>query len=410
MSTTSSDLRYDPTTPDYAKDPYPILTRLRQEAPIYQWEAGKGVVFFRYRDVIALLRETRLSQDPTLGAGFPPQLKQAFPDFVALQEHGLFMVPPAAHARLRRLLNPVFGPRSLEAYKPTITAVIQSLLDKLPLDGTVNFYEDFARLFPVRVIAAILNIPPGREADFLAFSEATIVTLTRPNLPPEVFASYMPAMSKGMRLVESIIAERRQHPMPNDLLSDLIHACDADDRLNEAELVSLIAALLVAGSDTTVHMTTYTMHNLLKHPEQLAALRAEPSLARGALDESLRYTGFGRGGLMRYVAEPFTYEGISFQRGDRLFLEFMAAFRDPECLPDADVYDIRRTAATSPWFGFGPHFCLGATIARMEGEIALRMFLERYPSIEISGELSWGSHPVMRDLVQMPLRVRATQA
>ena len=199
---------------------------------------------------------------------------------------------------------------------------------------------------------------------------------------------------------------RRASPLADDLLSLLIHACDDADRLTDGELLSLVSGLLIGGSDTTVHLTTYTLHELLRHPDQMALLRADPGLTRSALDETLRYNSFGRGGgLARFVREEFTYEGVTLRRGQPVFLNMLSAFRDPEFVADADVFDIRRRTHSSPWFGYGPHFCVGASLARMEAEMALQMFLARYPTIELAGPAVYGTHPILRDIVDLPVRV-----
>jgi len=403
---TPAPLRYDPMDPLFTKDPYPSLARFREQAPVYHWDLGGGPIFFRYKDVIALLRESRLGVDPTLGAGFPAELKAAFPDFAALRESDLFMVSPAAHARMRKLLNPTFSPRAVEAHRPKVKAIIEALLDKLPREGVVDISADFTRQYPVRVIASILNIPTDHVPEFVAFAECLIGTIL-PGLPPEQFASFMPPISRGMALVRDVIADRRANPMENDLTTQLINACDEQERLSDAELLSLVAGLLVGGSDTTYHGTNQTIVTLLQHPDQLALLRADPKLARNAFDETLRYNGFGRVPLARYATETFKYEDVTLDRGKPVFLHLMSAFRDPEYLPDAHVYDIRRQHTGTHWFGLGPHFCLGASLARLEAEIAIQCFFERYAKVEPAGEPVYGNHPIMRTMDSLPLRVSA---
>ncbi|WP_170228770.1 cytochrome P450 [Polyangium fumosum] len=405
--TTPAPLRYDPMDPSFTKDPHPLLARFREESPVYHWEQGGGYIFFRYRDCMALLRESRLGVDPTLGAGFPPELKAAFPEFAALRENDLFMVPPAAHARLRKLLNPTFGPRAVEAHRPKVKAIIAALLDKLPKEGEVDISTEFTRQYPVRVIASILNIPSDHVPEFVAFAEALISTIM-PGLSPEQFAACMPIISRGMGIVRAVIADRRANPMPNDLTTELINACDEQDRLSDAELVSLVAGLLVGGTDTTYHGTNQAILTLLQHPEQLAILRDDPSLARNAFDETLRFNIFGRVPMVRYATESFAYGDIHLERGRPVFLFLMSAFRDPEYLADANTYDIRRQHTGTHWFGLGPHFCLGASLARMEAEIALQSLFARYPKIEIAGEPVYGMHPIMRTMDQFPLRVSAS--
>ncbi|MEZ4381922.1 MAG: cytochrome P450 [Nannocystaceae bacterium] len=400
--------RFDPADPEFNRDPHPRLRELRAESPILYWPEGHGHIFFRYRDVMALLREPRLVTDATLGAGYPDELRAAYPEFVELRSNDLFTVAKADHARIRRIINPHFGPRAVVAHREAIAAIIGELLDDLPREGVINFFADFASRYPVRVIAALLSIPRGDEQVFIDLADALIATII-PGLPPEVFAGYMPAVSRGVELVRRLIRERREQPLENDLFSALISACDADERLTDGELLSLVSGLLIGGSDTTVHLTTYTILELLRHPEQLALVREDPALARLALDETLRFNSFGRGGgLPRFVTEDFVYEGVELRRGQPIYLNLLSAFRDPEFVPDADVYDVRRRTNSSPWFGFGPHFCVGASLARLEAELALQMFLERYPVLELAGEPGYGSHPVLRDIVELPVRVGAS--
>jgi len=404
MNSAEALLRYDPADPAFNNDPHPTLARFRREAPVYYWEAGKGYVFFRHRDVHALLREPRLSHDPTLGAGFPAEIKRAFPDFAAVRENDLFSASAADHGRLRRLVNPLFNPRAVEAHRPKVLAIVRELLDTLPSEGVINVSRDFARRYPVRVIASMLHIPVVHEGDFMAFADALIATVM-PHLPPDVFASYMPAISRGTALVRACIADRRARPLEGDLLTQLIQARDEAEKLSEAELLALVAALLVGGSDTTTHLTTYAIMELHSHPDQLALLRAEPQLARGAIDETLRFNMFARGAMTRFAVDTFEYQGIRLVRGMPVYLQSMAAFRDPEFFENPDIYDIRRPVTTSPWFGFGPHFCLGVSLARMEAEIALQSFLAKYPQTELAGAPEYGFHPLMRDILNLPIRV-----
>jgi len=406
MTMNTQELPFDVMNPEFTRNPHPIFAHLRSAAPALYWPTGKGYLFSRYRDVIALFRESRLGHDHTLGAGLPAEVKAAFPDYAAMFDTG-FNRDPAEHLRIRKIVNPVFSPRAVEAHRPKIESVLNGLLDQLPREGVINVAAQYSRHYPVRVIAGMLGIPPGYEAEFVAFAEAIIVVALAP-LPPDVFASYMPAVSQGMKIVRECIAERRAHPGENDLMSQLIAACDEEHRLSNEHLLSLVAGIVVGGSDTTVHLTSYAILELLRHPDQLALLRSDDSLARGALDETLRYNNFSRFPLPRWVTEPFSYEGVSLERGMPVYLNLPAAFRDPDFAPDVEVYNIKRPVTTSPWFGFGPHFCLGSSLARMEADIALRSFLRRYPSIELAGEPVYGTHPVIRDIVDLPLRVKSS--
>lgn len=400
-------LPFDVMDPAYTRDPYSFLNPLRDAAPAYFWDPGRGPVFLRWSDVSALMRDPRLGHDPTFGQGLPAEMKAAFPDFAELREHDLFMASHAAHARMRKLLNPIFSPKSVEAHLPKVDKIIGALLEKMPDEGVINVFADYSRQYPVRVIAGILNIPEGHERDFVAFSEALIATII-PGLPPEIFAGYMPVISRGMAIVREVIEDRRAHPIDGDMMTQLIQACDAEERLSEAELVSLVAGLIIGGSDTTTHLTGAVMLMLHRHLDQLAILRENLGLARNTLDETLRYHSFGRSFLPRYVHESFTQNNVELAQGSVLYLSFQTAFRDRDFAPDADSYDIRRKHTGSPWFGFGPHFCLGASLARVEAERALQMFFTKYQHTELAGEPEYGTNPIMRDFVNLPIRVRKT--
>lgn len=405
MDNATATLQFEPDDPGFITDPHPVLRRFREQAPIYPWPAGHGTIFFRHRDIQALLKDPRLITDGTLGVGYSEEMRAKYPDFVALRENDLFTVSPEAHARIRKLVNPLFTPRALEGHRAQIEALLARQVDALPAEGTINAYADFARTYPVRVIAGLLGIPAGDEATFVALADALIATIF-PGLSTEVFESYMPAVSRGVQVVRACIAERRANPSGGGLIGALVDACDEDARLSDGELLSLVAGILIGGSDTTVHLTTYALYELLRNPDQLAILRAEPGLARLALDETLRYNSFGRGGgIVRFPRETFEYEGFELKRGAPVFLNLMSGLRDPEFVADADVYDIRRRVNASPWFGYGTHFCLGASLARIEAELALQLFIARYPRMELAGPVVYGNHPVLRDIIDLPLRV-----
>jgi cytochrome P450 len=407
MSTLQQDLRFDPLDPEYAKDPYPLFARLRREAPVQHWDMGGGPVFFRHRDCLALMRDPRFGNDPNLGAGVPAELKANFPDFASQIDHGIFYAEGASHTRIRKLVNPYFGPRAIEVHRPKVKAIIDALLDTLPREGEIDVSTSFCRQFPVQVISSVLNIPPQHQDEFLAFSDALVATAL-PGLPPELFASYMPAFSRGCQLLRECIAEREANPIENDILSQLVAARDEGEKLSEAELIALVAALCAGGTDTTYHGTNNTILSLLRNPDQLALLRADPTLARAAFEEGLRFQTIQRVPLVRYPKETVSYEGMLLERGKPVFIAIMSALRDQEYLADADVYDIRRQVpGTTFWFGHGIHFCLGASLARLEAEVALQGFFARYPKVELAGEPVYGSSMILRNIDRLSLRVGA---
>lgn len=403
-------LKFDPYDPTYVADPHPILRKFREQAPICYWAQARGNVVFRHRDMAALLRDPRLVSDPTLGAGMPAFVRTMFPDFAELRESALHLITPEAHARIRRLVNPLFTRRQLESQRPRVDAIVASVVDALPREGVIDIPGALARRYPLQVLSALLHIPPESGDDLAALADV-LVAITVPGIAPERFLAYMPVVTRGICLLRGCIAERRARPIEGDLVSYLVHACDEQERLSDAEMLSLIGTILGAGIDTVSHLTCYAMLELLRHPEQLALLRADPGLARGALDETLRFNAFGRcgGGVTRHVREDFVYEGVAFERGQPVLFNTTSAFRDADLAADADVYDICRRHATTPWWGQGAHVCLGAALARMEAEAALNQFFARYPVVELAGEPVYGTHPIFRDIVELPVHVRSTR-
>lgn len=355
----------------------------------------------------ALLRDPRLVTDPTLGAGLPAIVRAMFPEFVDLRESALHLITPEAHARLRRLVNPLFTQRQLESQRQRVGSIVAAVVDALPSAGTVDVATALARRYPLAVIAAVLGIPPAALTDLAALAEV-LVAITIPGLSPDVFVSYMPTVSRGIALLRECVEERRAGLRDGDLIGFLVHACDDEDRLSDPELLSLLGTILGAGIDTVTHLTCYAVLELLHHPDQLALLRADPTLARGVLDETLRFNAFGRcgGGITRYVRESFRYEGVDFERGQPVLFNTTSAFRDPELADDADTFDIRRRHAITPWWGHGAHVCLGAALARMEAEAALQQFFARYEQVELAEPPVYGNHPIFRDIVQLAVRVR----
>ncbi|HRI66077.1 MAG TPA: cytochrome P450, partial [Polyangium sp.] len=321
-TTTLQHPKFDPMDPIYAKDPYPIFARFRQDEPVTHWDLGGGPVFFRYRDCLALMRDTRLGNDPHLGAGLHSAFKSAYPEFAEHVENTIFYADGISHARLRKLVNPSFGPRMIEAHRSRVKAIIDSLLDKLPREGEIDVSADFNRLYPVRVISNILNIPEQFEREFIAYADALIATAL-PGVPPDLFASYMPAFLRGCAIVRECIAERREKPLENDLLTELVQARDEGDKLSDAELVALVGSLLAGGTDTTVHGTNNTILSLLRNPEQMALVRANSALAKIAFEEALRYEGIQRVPLVRYPKETIEFEGRQLERGKPVFIALL---------------------------------------------------------------------------------------
>jgi cytochrome P450 len=388
--------------PAVLADPYPVLAGLREASPFPAAVRGEGeaggalVVVGRHADCSRILRDPRASSERNRSLLAPPEVReQRPPSFLSLD--------PPDHTRLRRLVSKAFAPRVIAALAPRIGELSGQLLtaataqgDGTAGGGSLEVVSQLAYPLPVRIISELLGVPPGDHARFAGWS-ASLANSLQPQFvtsDPRPAAAAQQARLEFAAYFRELIAARRARPA-GDLLSELIRAEDDGQRLSEQELVATCVLLLVAGHETTVGLISNAILALLRHPEQLAALRADPGLAAGAVEETLRYdapvqlTGRVARGAMRVGP-------VSAPDGAVLLLLLAAAGRDPEAFADPDSFDIRRfaggsggspprgrTAASHLAFAAGPHFCLGAPLARLEATIAVRAFATRVAGPEL---------------------------
>ncbi len=369
--------------PAVLPDPYPVFAALREASPFTE-AGGALVVAGRHADCSAILRDPRASSErnrsllasPEPGApGGPRSARPA--SFLSLD--------PPDHTRLRRLVSKAFAPRVIAGLAPRIRELSDDLLTAAGGGGErrIEIVGQLAYPLPVRIISELLGVPPGDHSRFAGWS----ASLAR-SLQPRFIADdgALDAAAEQARLefaqyFRELIAARRHRPA-DDLLSELIHAEDDGQRLSEQELIATCVLLLVAGHETTVSLISNAILALLRHPDQLAALRADPDLAAGAVEETLRYdapvqfTGrIARGGMQ--------VGGITAPDGAVMLLLLAATGRDPEVFANPDRFDIRRGAAGHLAFAAGPHFCLGAPLARLEATIAVQAFAARVTGPEL---------------------------
>jgi cytochrome P450 enzyme len=250
----------------------------------------------------------------------------------------------------------------------------------------------------------VLAIPARFESKFRGFATA-MIELINPWLSPDDAGRAMALIPDGVALLEELVAERRRSP-GDDLLSTLIHHEEEGERLTSEELLSLVGAIIIAGADTTTHLISYSVWNLLRHPDQLALLRAEPSLLRNAIEEVLRFDSFGKLGNPRYALEPYPLGDVTVRKGQMIIALLPAALRDPEVFPDPDRFDIRRDTSRSITFGSGPHYCMGAALARLEGEVTIGRLLRAFPDMALAAPPTYARHVSMRCMATLPVSLR----
>jgi cytochrome P450 len=305
---------------------------------------------------------------------------------------------PPDHTRLRKLVNRAFTARTVSRLRPRIVEITDGLLEELARAGEADLLEAFAFPLPITVICELLGIPGADRDRFREWSNVLVSAAG-----PERIGR---ASAEMAEFLTDLVAAKRAAPT-EDLLSGLVHVCYEGERLGMAELVSMAFLLLVAGHETTVNLIGNGMLALLRHPDQLAALRRDPSLLPNAVEEFLRYEGPVNLATLRFTTEPVALDGVEIPAGEFVLVSLLSANRDGTRFADPDTLDVRRPAGGHLAFGHGIHYCVGAPLARLEAEIAIGRLLERFGDIRLAADpatLSWRDSTLMRGLETLPVR------
>jgi cytochrome P450 PksS len=396
--------RLNLAAPHVRQNPYPVYAELRRTDPIalvHMPFFGKTYFISRYADVLDALKDPRISNDVT-GSTATKNFSTWMPKSVGVLGEQMLSKDDPEHRRLRDLVHKAFTPKRIQAMADRVTAITDELLNKADQQNQVDLIADFALPIPLVIISEMLDVP---ERDRMYFHQltATFLESTSSGLLHAV-RSYG-KLRKIIRYFEDLIADRRQRP-GDDLISALIAAEEAGDRLSQDELVGMLFLLLLAGHETTVNLIGSGALALLEHPTELAALRADATLWDSALEELLRFTNPVELSSPRHAKETFTWRGVTIPAGHRMLVGIGSANRDETVFPDPDRLDIRRSPNKHLAFGFGPHYCLGAPLARMEGRIALQTLIERFPQLTLAvppAALVWRSSTLVRGLKSLPV-------
>jgi cytochrome P450 len=393
---TSADL----SASSFTADPYPLYAALRAEAPARRLTLPSGVdawLVTRYAEARRVLADSRLAKDPAL---MRAHLKTPPPegDERLVGRHMLHADPPA-HTRLRRLVSRVFTPRRVDELRPHIQQVAGDLLERMAAGSTADLINTLAFPLPIAVICELLGVPLEDRQSFRQWSDAIVAGYVGRERDPEAFQQLSAYLG-------GLIATKRR-ALGTDLLSDLIAVRDADDRLSETELRSMVFLLLIAGHETTVNLIGNATYLLLTHPEQWTLLRAEPDRVPAAVEEALRYDSPVQTATLRVTRQPVSLDGITIPSGELVLVCVASANRDGARIADPDRFDLTRRDLTHLSFGHGIHFCLGAPLARVEAEVALRGLLAHFPDLTLAlpaHRLAWRPGMFMRGLVSLPVR------
>ncbi|GGZ52201.1 cytochrome P450 family protein [Streptomyces bluensis] len=394
-STTATQALPQPFDGSFAADPYALFARLRAEAPVHRVALPDGAPVWlvtREADVRAWISDQRLSLDKAhsgngyKGFSLPPAL-----------DANLLNMDGADHLRLRRLVSKGFTPRRVEDLRTSVRGAAERLADALAQQDEPDLVADFAGPLPLMVIGDLFAVP---EASRTPFSQ-WITTMVAPEDPREI----PEAIGRLHRFFVDLIAARREEP-GDDLLSALIAARDVDDRLSEDELSSLAFLILTAGVENVQHLIGTGLFTLLVHQEQAEQLRADHDLLPEAVEELLRFALPNLMAIRRFATEDIEIAGVRIPRGDTLILCLASAHRDPDRYPDPDRFDLHRQDKAHLALGQGVHYCLGAPLARMEIQIALRTVLERFPHLGLAvpaEQLQWRTSWRSRSLRRLPV-------
>ncbi|WP_033352044.1 cytochrome P450 family protein [Kitasatospora aureofaciens] len=386
-------------TPEARRDPYPVYARMRRESPVHR--STQGVWYLtRYADVEAALSDPRLSNDRdrmTRAYGALGGDLKALSRLTDRLGRVMTNTDPPDHARLRKLANRAFTARRVEALRDGVQRIVDQLIDRAVQAGpTADLIEAVAAPLPMSVVSELFGIPPGDrpqvESWFHRFGRIG-EDIDKSEVALDEFDEYL----------AGLVRRRRADP-GDDLISALVATQAQDDRLTDSELLSTCFVLTTAGGETTTHLVGNGVLALLRHPDQLARLRADPLMIRSAVDELARYDTVTQA-IVRVVAEELQIGGRTLREGELVYLFLAATNRDPERFADPERLDLTRPDSRHLSFGHGPHFCLGGPLAKLQAEAAIGTLVRRLPQLRLAegAELEWQPNPLQRRLSALPL-------
>ena len=396
---------FNPLDKQFRTDPYPSYKRLRERDPFHRSRLIGGWILARHADVEVVLKDNRFHADETKLPLFEKRRADMLRDGL-LQEDDpqtqtMLRSDPPDHTRLRSLVSKAFTPRTVEALRPRIEGIVQERLDALNGADEMDVISELAYPLPVIVIAELLGVPVEDREQFKRWSDEAVRSLG--GISADDLRRSM-AATRALRIYFEKISEERRREPREDLLSALLAAEEAGDKLSLDEVYGMCILLLVAGNETTTNLIGNGLLALLRNPAQLEILRDDPSLLEGAVEELLRYDSPVQF-TSRFVLEDTELNGHKVEAYQQLIVLIGAANHDPEVFAEPERLDVTRTDVRHLAFGHGIHYCLGAPLARLEGQVALGALIERYPNLRLATDSpEWGDNIILRGLKSLPVR------
>jgi cytochrome P450 len=387
MSTVQNTLSdpYEQISEQFLQDPYPTYERLRDQAPIYKSPNADRWLISRYQDVSAIVRDLRFSSQRYGGASTGTAMMQdeRFANVRKSQSNWMLFKDQPDHTRLRGLVNKAFTPAIVDGLRAHVNQIVDGLLDQMASQGSTDLIADYAFLLPITVIAAMLGVPLADHARFSRWSRA-LTGASDVQMRPERLSGANDAAAELSDYFGHMVALRRKDPQ-DDLISALVAAEEQGNKLTTTEVVDNSIMLLFAGHETTVNLIGNGTYALLHNPEQLKKLQDTPDLIKTAVEELLRYDSpvqYTR----RVLKEDVEYGGIVMRKSELVITIIGAANRDPAQFDRPDCLDITRADNKHLAFGGGVHYCLGASLSRLEAELAIMKLINRFPDLKLGSE------------------------
>jgi cytochrome P450 len=392
---------------EFVQNPHEMEALLRQEGPVRPALLPGGMrvwLVTGHAQVRAMLTDPRVRKDSRRVTElyrqfYKPTSSMLHPAFRALEAHMLNADPPD-HTRLRKLVGKAFTTGTVARLRPRIEQIADDLLDRMAGADTVDLLDTYAAPLPMTVICELLGIPEDDRPAFRTWTQ--LIVSSAPT------RGQMATASAEVVVYLNGLVERKRAEPTGDLLSDLVAVSDNGDQLTPEELVAMAILLTIAGHDTTVNLIASGTLALLRAPDQLAAVRADPALLPGAVEELLRYDGPLHVGTTRFTDAPVEVGGVTIPADEFVMVSLLAANRDAERFEDPDRLDVTRQAGGHVAFGHGIHHCLGAPLARLEGQVAIGRLLARFGDLRLAVEpsmLRWRTSTLMHGVESLPVHL-----